>query len=89
MAMVLFGLLPILGYTMFFSLLARGRVELAPIRTFFGTPKAMREMRGHDYVWVFTLDDAAASRLGGVLDFGHRLFEVGERGGRVDLRPVQ
>jgi hypothetical protein len=64
------------------------RYELSPIRTTFGTPKAMSDFQGQDYVWVFALDEADISRLGGPFASGHRLFEVTDSEGRLDLRPV-
>ncbi len=64
------------------------RYELSPLRTTFGIPKSMREFRGHDYVWVFALDDAAISRLEGMLSSGHRLFRVTEDARGLNLAPV-
>jgi len=64
------------------------RYELSPIRTTFGSPKAMRDFQGQDYVWVFSLDEAEVSRLGGPFASGHRLYEVTDSEGRLELRPV-
>jgi len=64
------------------------RYELSPIRTTFGIPKTMKDFEGQDYVWVFALDEVDISRLGGPFESGHRLFEVTDIEGRIDLRPV-
>lgn len=78
--------MPLVRDNGFFEVLLR--YELSPLRASFGTPNSVEEFRGHDFVWVFALDEGAQSRLGRMFTPGYRLFEVKDSDGRIDLIPV-